>query len=94
MIDIGMQQRSHKTPSVLFVQSEISWRTTSMSYRKHVSISTRGSVGQEDVDMLAERLANAEERAAKLDQKRTVLMEKLAEHEAHIAELSRAKVER
>lgn len=41
----------------------------------------------------AERLMNSEERVIKLDQERTELMVKLAEREAHIAELLRVKVD-
>ena len=50
------------------------------------------ATAQKDTDMQAERLANAEERATKLDQERATLMQKLAEREAQIVELSRAKV--
>ena len=48
---------------------------------------------QKDVDMHAERLVSAEEKATKLDQERVDLLQKLAEREARIAELSRVKVE-
>jgi hypothetical protein len=41
--------------------------------------------------MQVERFANAEERAATLDEEKTALMQKLAKSEAKIAELSHAK---
>lgn len=47
---------------------------------------------QKDVDIQTERLVNAGERAAKLDQERAELMQKLAEREAQITELSNVKV--
>lgn len=50
------------------------------------------ATAQKDADMHAERLTNAEEKIAKLDQERVELMQKLKEREIQIGELSRAKV--